>query len=97
MSTNYYLHSTDFAESVHIGASAGTRWTTDTSLTATSPRGPSWATTTELLAYLAMQEKREQPHPSWVADEYRRVFTPMEAADLILAHDAWRELDRAFS
>ena len=96
MSTNFYLHSEDFPESVHIGASGGTLWTTDISLAAQGNIA-GWQTTAGLLACLEAQDSRGSRFPSWVADEYGRTFSPWEAAELILGHLAYRELDVPFT
>jgi hypothetical protein len=100
VSTNYYLHSTDFPESVHIGASAGYAWTTDTSIGRTipaegQPRG--WTSTPALLVYLEALSWRELRFPAWVADEYGRVCTTAEATAIIRSHREHRELDHEFS
>ncbi len=97
MSASYYLHCTDFPESVHIGASAGDRWTTDTSTTATYPGSPGWVTTGDLIAYLDALSVSEAGYAPWVADEYGRVHPPAEAAEIIRSHAEHREFDRAFS
>lgn len=96
MSTNYYLHSTHFPESVHIGASAGDRWTTDLSLFRQGEL-KSWQSTYGLLACLEVHVRDTFRFAPWVADEYGRVYTPAEAAAIISSHAEFRELDRAFS
>ena len=96
MSTNYYLHSTDFPESAHIGATAGEAWTTDASLFAQGDaRG--WRDTAGLLACLEAHGNRAFRFTPWVADEYGRTWSPREAAALIRAHEAHHELDVAFT
>lgn len=96
MSTNFYLHSTDFPESVHIGASSGAVWTTDTSL-ARQGDALGWRTTAGLVACLKVQGSRGSRFPSWVADEYGRTFAPWEAVVIIMTHGVHRELDVAFT
>ena len=92
MSTSYYLHSTDFPESVHIGVSAGDHWATDCSLIRNDDR-PKWTITAELIAYLRDLEVRRSKYqfPPWIADEYGKTFTPDEAARMIYSHHVHRD------
>jgi hypothetical protein len=96
VSISYYLHSTDFPESVHLGNSSGDRWTSRVSSTA-GPADHPWRTTPELFDYLTAQGQREHKHPPWVADEYGRIYSPADMAEFIRRHGEHRELGHAFS
>ena len=99
MSTNYYLHCTDFTESVHIGKAAGSMWTTDASEHRFGGRG--WADTAGLIAYLhalgsPWRTLRDFSKP-WVADEYGSVITVRTAAKMISKMGTQRAVDYEFS
>lgn len=96
MSTSYYLHCTDFPESVHIGISAGNRWATDCGLTRDDGRPE---ITAELIAYLGELDARQSrcQFPSWVADEYGKILTPAKAAEMIITHAVHRDYGHRLS
>jgi hypothetical protein len=90
VSASYYLHCTDFPESVHIGVSAGSHWATDCSPISDRPE---WTSTPTLIAYLAQLAGRqaEYRYPPWVADEYGKILTPGETAALIVTLTAYQD------
>jgi hypothetical protein len=91
VSTNYYLHSTDSAESVHIGASAGYAWVTDT-----RDEDAGWTSTDTLVAFLEQQDGKASRFPAWVAGGDGTVCSPKEAATLIRSHETHCEISEYF-
>jgi len=101
VSTNYYLHCTDFPESVHIGKAAGALWTTDASRYRYSNGAEGWAGTAGLVAYLKALGRpwgtlRDYSKP-WVADEYGCVISVRTAAKMIGRMGTQSAVDYEFS
>ena len=93
MNTNYYLHSPDFPESMHIGGTwmlaDGYEWTTDAS------DGRRWTDTATLRDYLWSLRSEGR---AWVADEYGVTYTPGEMiSEIIVPAAQAKESDHEFS